>query len=101
MTRGVGIRRVAGAVSVAMLGLGLAVLSPARPASADSVPQATVNNVTVVEGDTGTTNAVFTVSLDAASPQPSSVVVSTSNSSAVAGSDYVAVRTLVSFAAGE
>jgi subtilisin family serine protease len=66
------------------------------------LPTATVSNVTVLEGNSGTTAAVFTVSISPPAGQASSVNVATASSSATAGVDYTAVpTTVVSFAAGE
>src|SRR5207247_5814560 len=49
-----------------------------------------INDVTVVEGDSGPTNAVFTVTLSAAALAPVTVSFTTSDSSAVAPADYAA-----------
>ena len=53
-------------------------------------PSVSVNNVTVTEGDTGTTVAMFTLTLSAPMAIPVSVAFATANDSATAGSDYVA-----------
>ncbi|MBI4490025.1 MAG: hypothetical protein HY694_13130, partial [Deltaproteobacteria bacterium] len=50
----------------------------------------TISDVTVTEGNSGTTNAVFTVSLSAASGQIVTVDFATADGTAKAGSDYVA-----------
>src|SRR5262249_916671 len=52
------------------------------------------------EGNTGTTNAVFTVSLSAASGQTVTVNYATANGTANAGTDYVATSGTLSFAPG-
>ena len=58
----------------------------------DATPSLRINNVSVSEGDTGTTvNASFTVTLSAASSQAVSVTYATSTVTAVAGQDYTAV----------
>jgi hypothetical protein len=54
----------------------------------DDGPAITINDVTVTEGDTGTVNATFTVSLSAPSPQDVYVVYSTSGGTATSGTDY-------------
>ncbi len=60
-----------------------------------------INDVTVTEGDSGTVNANFTVSLDVPATGPITVNFATANNTAIAGSDYVAASGTVSFAAGE
>ena len=58
---------------------------------AADAPSITVNDVTVTEGNTGTTAATFTVSLSAAYGQPVSVHYATADGGATAaGSDYQA-----------
>jgi hypothetical protein len=60
-----------------------------------------VGDVTVVEGAAGTTvNAVFTVSLSAASGQTVTVVAASADATALAGSDYVAKAKALTFAPG-
>src|SRR5262249_19380646 len=54
----------------------------------DPVPTLAVNHVTVTEGNTGTTNAVFTVTLTGATALPVSVSFATADVTATAGSDY-------------
>ncbi len=53
-------------------------------------PTISISDVTVSEGDSGVTNAVFTVSLSAASSQTITVSAATANLSAIAGIDYTA-----------
>jgi hypothetical protein len=60
-----------------------------------------VNDVTLVEGAAGTTTAVFTLSLSAASSQTISVGYSTENGTATSGSDYSAASGVLVFAPGE
>src|SRR5207249_1230998 len=59
---------------------------PAPPA-----PYASINDVTVTEGNTGSVSATFTVSLSAAYDQPVTVHYAAANGSATAGGDYTAV----------
>jgi hypothetical protein len=66
-----------------------------------SAPRLIINNVTVTEGNTGTANAVFTVTLSAASGQPVTVNFTTANSTATAASDYQAATGELIFAPGE
>jgi len=57
----------------------------------DDLPNLTINDVTVNEGNAGTTNFTFTVSLSApAGPGGVSFNIATANGSATAGVDYVA-----------
>ena len=68
------------------------------------LPTLTINDVTVTEGNAGTTNATFTVSLSAASNSSVTADYSTANGTvnpATAGSDYTAKSGTLSFAAGE
>jgi Calx-beta domain/RTX calcium-binding nonapeptide repeat (4 copies) len=68
----------------------------------DSQPIISINDVTLVEGDAGTTNAVFTVSLSNSSSSAVTVNYITGNGTATAGSDYTALAsTPLTFAAGE
>jgi hypothetical protein len=64
-------------------------------------PSLAINNVSLTEGNSGTTNAVFTVSLSAASSVPVTVNYATADGTAVAGQDYVAVSGTLTFAPGE
>ncbi len=66
----------------------------------DAVPALSINDVTVTEGNSGTTNAVFTVSLSAVSGQTVTVNFATADGAAVAASDYVSTNGLLTFAAG-
>ena len=59
-----------------------------------------LDDVTVTEGDAGTTTASFTVRLSAASAQAVTVGYATANQTATAGSDYQAASGTVSFAPG-
>jgi len=67
-----------------------------------SSPSISVNDVTVTEGNTGTVNATFTVSLSAASSKTVTVDYATVDGSATtAGGDYQAASGTLSFAPGE
>ena len=57
----------------------------------DVAPTLSVNDVTVTEGNAGTTSARFNVTLSAASGKPVTVIVATADGTAKAGSDYTAV----------
>lgn len=55
----------------------------------DPMPSVSISDAVVVEGNSGTTNAVFLVALSAPSGRPVTVSWATSNGTARAGSDYV------------
>src|SRR5439155_888514 len=59
----------------------------------DPPPSLSINNVTVTEGNSGTTNANFTVTLSAASGRTVTVNYATVDATATAPSDYVAIPT--------
>ncbi|MGH3082195.1 MAG: beta strand repeat-containing protein [Gaiellaceae bacterium] len=67
----------------------------------DGGPSIFINDVTVVEGNSGSVNANFSVSLSASSGQPVSVGYATADDTAAAGSDYTAVGGNLSFAPGQ
>jgi hypothetical protein len=59
----------------------------------DAEPTISINDLSVVEGDSGTVDAIFTVTLSAASGRTISVNYSTTNGTAVADTDYLAIAT--------
>src|SRR5205085_3684855 len=66
----------------------------------DDGPTLSINNVSVTEGNAGsTTSATFSVSLSAASPQSITVDYSTTNGTATAPADYVAKSGTLTFPA--
>ena len=67
----------------------------------DSPPAVTINDATVTEGDTGTTNATFTVSLSTASGQTISINATPFNGTARSPFDYVTGGARLIFAPGE
>ena len=67
----------------------------------DSGPVISANNVTKVEGNAGTANAVFTVSLSQTSTQTITVNYATADGTAAAGSDYTTTTGALSFTAGQ
>jgi hypothetical protein len=67
----------------------------------DPVPALSVGDVTVGEGQSGTTSALFTVSLSAASGQTVTVGFATANGTAAAGSDYQATSGTLTFSPGQ
>jgi hypothetical protein len=66
----------------------------------DSVPAVSIGNVSVVEGNAGTTNAIFSVTLSEASDQTVSVSYATANATAAAPADYTSRSGTLTFAAG-
>ncbi|GIV80624.1 MAG: hypothetical protein KatS3mg050_5018 [Litorilinea sp.] len=67
----------------------------------DGLSSLTVQDVSVEEGNTGSVNADFVVSLSPASPHSVSVDYATVDGTATAGSDYLATSGTLVFAAGE
>jgi hypothetical protein len=64
-------------------------------------PTLSVNDVIVTEGDTGSTNAVFTVTLSSASADAVSVDYISSNGTATTPGDYQTVSGALTFAPGQ
>ncbi|HEX7168765.1 MAG TPA: Calx-beta domain-containing protein [Acidimicrobiales bacterium] len=67
----------------------------------DNPPNLAVSDPSVTEGNTGTANLVFTVSLDAASGQQVTVDYTTADGTATAGPDYTAKNGTLTFAPGD
>ncbi|HYE64248.1 MAG TPA: Calx-beta domain-containing protein, partial [Pyrinomonadaceae bacterium] len=68
----------------------------------DAQPSLAINDVTVMEGNSGTTNAVFTVNLSAASGQAVTVSYATADGTATtADNDYQSASGTLTFNAGE
>lgn len=67
----------------------------------DSAPTVSVGDATIVEGDSGVTNAIFPLTLSAASGLPINVNFGTANGTASSGSDYQGQTNLRTFAPGE
>jgi len=67
----------------------------------DAIPQISVNDISPVEGDVGTSPANFVISLSNASDQAVSVGYTFAPGTAAAGTDYEAVDGTVMFAPGE
>jgi aryl-phospho-beta-D-glucosidase BglC (GH1 family) len=84
----------------ATLGRGQAVGKILNDDAAPVVPVASINDVTVTEGNSGTKVATFTLTLSQPASQTVTVAYATSNGTATAGSDYQAVSGSVTFAPG-
>ena len=68
----------------------------------DPLPALSIGDATVTEGDSGTVNATFTVTLTPVSGREVFVQYATADGSATAGTDYAAISsTTLTFAAGE
>jgi hypothetical protein len=67
----------------------------------DLPPSLTINDVTLPEGNSGTTSFVFTVSLSQASGKTVTVNYMTADGTATAGSDYTATSGTLSFVPGD
>jgi CSLREA domain-containing protein len=67
----------------------------------DALPSLSINDVSVTEGNSGTTNAVFTVTLNAASGQTVQVNYATANDTATQPADYTSTSGTLSFTSGQ
>jgi probable HAF family extracellular repeat protein len=67
----------------------------------EGTPSVSIGDVTITEGNAGTTNAVFTVTLSAPASVPVTVHFATGNGTASAGSDYSAHSGTLTFAPGQ
>ena len=65
------------------------------------VPSLRINDVSVSEGNTGSVNAIFTVTLSTASSRPVTVHYATADGTASAGNDFTAASGDVTFAPGQ
>jgi hypothetical protein len=65
-----------------------------------NAPRISINDISITEGNSGTTNAVFTVRLDRISQQPVSVNYDTANGTASSSNDYNATRGILRFNPG-
>jgi hypothetical protein len=70
-------------------------------AGSDGVPKISIGDLRMREGNSGTTDAVFTVALDAPSPDTVSVDYATANGSAGAGEDYRASSGTLTISPGQ
>lgn len=67
----------------------------------DASPSLRINDLTLTEGNNGTTTATFTVNLSAASGQTVTVNYGTANGTAIAGNDYTAPNGTLTFNPGQ
>ena len=67
----------------------------------DSAPTLSVDDVTTLEGDAGSTDATFTVSLSSVSYLTTTVTYTTADSSAMVGDDYTLTSGVLSIPAGQ
>jgi len=65
------------------------------------LPTLSIGDASIVEGNSGTKQLVFTVSLSQAATGPVTVAYATADGTALAGQDYVAKSGTITFAAGE
>src|SRR5213075_2869346 len=66
----------------------------------DVAPSLSINDVTVTEGNSGSSNATFTVTLSAVSGLTVTVDYATANATAVSPGDYTAAANTLTFAPG-
>ncbi len=66
----------------------------------DPLPTLSINSVTQAEGNSGTSNFVFTVTLTGSTAQTVTVNFATANGTATAGSDYTTTNGTLTFAPG-
>lgn len=67
----------------------------------DPAPSLSINDITVVEGDSGSKTGSFTVTLSAPSGKAVQVNYATTNGTAIAGADYTAVSGILTFTPGQ
>jgi Calx-beta domain len=67
----------------------------------DPLPAIAIGDATVAEGNSGTVNATFALSLDAPSGRPVTVAYATEDGTAIAPGDYVAGTGTVTFPSGQ
>ncbi len=70
------------------------------PVSQPAAPSIAIADASVAEGNSGTKNATFTVSLSSASTSPVTVGYSTASGTAIAGQDFTALSGTLTFAPG-
>ena len=71
-----------------------------KPTIVNDDPLLSINDVAIIEGNAGTTDAVFTVTLSVDSGQTVTVDYATANGGAIAGQDYQATSGTLTFTSG-
>jgi glucose/arabinose dehydrogenase len=66
-----------------------------------ALPTLSIDSVTITEGNSGTTNAVFTVTLSGSTDSPVNVNYATANDTAIASADYTATTGSLTFLPNE
>jgi hypothetical protein len=87
-------------ITTSIRDIGGSSISASSTATVTGQPSLSINDVTQAEGNSGTTNFVFTVTQSAASPLTTTVNFATSNGTATAGSDYQPAAGTLTFAPG-
>jgi hypothetical protein len=82
-------------------GMALQSVSIVNPSGLAPAPAIRINDASVTEGNTGTADMTFTVSLSTAATGPVSVAWATADGTATAGADYIAASGTVNFTAGQ
>jgi PKD repeat protein len=82
-------------------GMALVSVSIADPVLPTTAPAAGISDVSVAEGNSGTTNANFAVNLSAPASSTVTVSYATVDGTAAAGQDYTATSGVLTFLAGE
>lgn len=82
-------------------GMALQSVSIVNPGGIAPPPAISINNASVTEGNAGTVDMMFTVSLSAPATDAMSVNWATANGTAIAGQDYVAASGTVNFTTGQ
>ncbi len=80
---------------------GTSATSAADQFSYTSLPTLSINDVSMPEGNSGSTPMTFAVTLSAASASEVTVNYASSNGTAIAGADYIAVSDTLTFTAGQ
>jgi len=96
-----GFQATTGAGGTAMSGLTLDSAGVTPPPPPPPLPALSIADASVSEGNTGTTQLSFAVTLSQAATAPVTVHYATANGTATAGSDYSAQSGTLTFAAGE
>ncbi|MEI6332489.1 MAG: Calx-beta domain-containing protein, partial [Pseudanabaena sp. ELA645] len=69
--------------------------------ASNTLPTLIISDIVILEGDSGTKNAVFTITRSGTSSQPITVTYTTANGTALAGTDFVNITGTLNFATNE